>query len=92
MDQKGALSRADFLAKSSASALRRLNRRVESLQQDLLPVHELTKTLNTAHRNIGLAMSDLSEACSQLQAVVALERMLEDEQMQRDWERFFPVP
>ena len=90
MDQKGALSRADFLAKSSASALRRLNRRVESLQQDLLPVHELTKTLNTAHRNIGLAMSDLSEACSQLQAVVALERMLEDEQMQRDWERFFP--
>jgi len=39
------LARADMLAKSSSAALRRLNRRVECLEQDVLPVHEETKML-----------------------------------------------
>ena len=89
MDHIVALARADLLAKSSAEALKRLNRRVESLEKDVLPVHEQTKTLHTAHTNIGLAMTDLSEACSQLRAIVTLQEILESTQLQHDWDRFF---
>jgi hypothetical protein len=40
-----AAQRADMLAKSSSAALHRLNRRVEALEEDVLPVHEETKRL-----------------------------------------------
>ena len=44
-NQDAGLARADMLAKSSSAALRRLNRRVECLEKDVLPVHEETKIL-----------------------------------------------
>ena len=87
MDQRQALARADTLAKSSSAALRRLNRRVESLEQDVLPVHEQTKTLHTAHKNIALAVADLGEACTKLRAVVAMQEVLESSEKQRDWDK-----
>jgi hypothetical protein len=87
MDQRLALARADLLAKSSSAALRRLNRRVESLEQDVLPVHKQTKALHTAHKNIAIAAADLSEACGKLRAVVALQEVLENAEQLRDWEK-----
>ena len=78
-----------MLAKSSAATLRRLNRRVESLEQDILPVHQQTKTLANAHKNIGFAMADLSEACSHLHVVITMQEILENAQSQRDWDRFY---
>jgi hypothetical protein len=89
-EHRQALARADVLAKSSAATLRRLNRRVESLEQDILPVHQQTKTLANAHKNIGFAMADLSEACSHLHVVITMQEILENAQSQRDWDRFFP--
>ena len=49
-----------------------------------------TKTLHSCHKNIGLAMADLIEACDQMHHVVNLQRSLESEELQRDWDKFFP--
>jgi hypothetical protein len=53
-------------------------------------VHQQTKTLANAHKNIGFAMADLSEACSHLHVVITMQEILENAQSQRDWDRFFP--
>ncbi|EKX50973.1 exocyst complex component 7 [Guillardia theta CCMP2712] len=81
------LKRTEQLARSSRLAIHRLTRSVDALEQDVLPVHEQTRTLYELHQNAGTAIERLEDMCDKLKSVIKIGEVLG--KANKDWEKFY---
>lgn len=81
------LKRTEQLARSSRLAIHRLTRSVDALEQDVLPVHEQTRTLYELHQNAGTAIERLEDMCDKLKSVIKIGEVLGN--ANKDWEKFY---